>query len=145
VKNALTLAALLLLPPAAALAAETKAAEAPKGAKISIDPQSFDFGNALPNKTLSKEFVVKNLGGEDLRIEGVTTTCGCTVAEGYDKVVKPGGTTTLRVKLETRNYSGHVKRSVIVKSNDADAAVVEVSVTAEVQAAEASKPPASKQ
>jgi hypothetical protein len=113
---------------------DAKPAEAQKGARISIEPTSFDFGNALPNKTLTKEFVLKNFGTENLVIEGVTTTCGCTVASGYDKLVKPGGTTNLRVSLETRNSSGRVERKIAVKSNDPEKAIAEVTVIATVRA-----------
>jgi hypothetical protein len=135
VRTVRCVAPVLLLAAASAFAAEAKPAES-KGARISIEPASFDFGNALPNKTLTKEFVVKNFGGEDLLIDRVSTTCGCTVAEGYSKVVKPGGSTTLRVKLETRNYSGRVERKVAVKSNDPEKAVAEVTVVATVRAGE---------
>ena len=133
----LSVIAAVLLASAPAFAREAKPADAAPGPRISIEPQSFDFGTALPNKTLTKEFVVKNFGNEDLLIERVSTTCGCTVAEGYSKVVKPGETTTLRVKLETRSYSGRVERKVAVKSNDPEKAVAEVTVVANVQAAEA--------
>ena len=119
---------------------DAKPAEAQKGARISIEPTSFDFGKALPNKTLTKEFVVKNFGTEDLVIERVTTTCGCTVASGYDKLVKPGGTTNLRVSLETRNSSGRVERKIAVKSNDPEKAIAEVTVIATVRAEENAAP-----
>jgi hypothetical protein len=111
---------------------DAKPAEAQKGARISIEPQSFDFGKALPNKTLTKEFVIKNFGTEDLVIEKVTTTCGCTVASGYDKRVKPGGTTNLRVSLETRSSSGKVERKIAVKSNDPEKGTAELTVIATV-------------
>jgi hypothetical protein len=136
VRTARYVVPVLLLAAVSGFAAEATPAEAGKGARISIEPQAFDFGKALPNKTLTKEFVVKNFGAENLLIERVSTSCGCTVAEGYSKVVKPGETTTLRVKLETRNYTGRVERKVAVKSNDPEKAVAEVTVTATVQADE---------
>lgn len=126
----------LLLAAASGLAEEAKTTGAPKGARISIEPSSFDFGKALSNKTLTKEFVVKNFGTEDLVIERVSTTCGCTVASGYATSVKPGGTTSLRVSLQTRNYSGRVERKVAVKSNDPEKAIAEVTVVATVETAE---------
>jgi hypothetical protein len=127
----------VLLLAAVCLGAEDKpVADAGKGPRISIEPASFDFGKALPNRTLTKEFVVKNFGAEDLVIERVSTTCGCTVADGYSRVVKPGETTTLRVRLETRNYSGRVERVVAVKTNDPETRVSEVRVAATVQAEE---------
>ena len=103
------------------------------GPRIRVEPASFDFGKAAPNKTLRKEFSIRNFGNEDLLIESVSTTCGCTAALMESKVVKPGGTTPLRVSLETRAYKGRVQRSVMVRSNDPRANLVEVKVEATVE------------
>jgi len=107
--------------------------EATAGPRIRVAPESFDFGRAAQNKTLRKEFSIRNFGNEDLVIESVSTTCGCTAALMDSKVVKPGGTTPLRVSLETRAYRGRVLRSVMVRSNDPQAALVEVKVEATVE------------
>jgi Protein of unknown function (DUF1573) len=136
VKRALSflIGAFLLL---SAGAEEAKKAAAPdaKGPRISVEPASFDFGKAVQNKTLSKEFSIKNYGTEDLVIENVSTTCGCTAALLDSKVVKPGGTTPLRVTLETRTYSGKVERKILIRSNDAATNLLEVKVEAMVAAA----------
>jgi len=112
---------------------DEKAAPAPK---ISVEPASFDFGNALREKTLEKQFSIRNFGDADLVIAGITTTCGCTAAllDDAHKVLKPGATGQLRVRLETRQYRGKVVRSVLVRSNDPKQEVVEVKVEATVQA-----------
>jgi Protein of unknown function (DUF1573) len=136
VKRALLflIGAFLLLP---AGAEEAKKAADPdaKGPRISVEPPSFDFGKAVQNKTLSKEFSIKNYGTEDLVIENVSTTCGCTAALLDSKVVKPGGTTPLRVTLETRTYSGKVERKILIRSNDAATNLLAVKVEAMVGAA----------
>lgn len=132
-RNACVFALGLLLAAPLASADEAKAV----GPRISIEPKSFDFGKALPNKTLNKDFVLKNIGGEDLVIERVSTTCGCTVASGYAKLVKPGEATTLKVALATRNSSGRLERKVVVKSNDPETSVAEVTVVATVEPAPA--------
>jgi hypothetical protein len=103
-----------------------------KGPRISVEPESFDFGRALQNKTLEKEFTIRNFGTEDLVIENVSTSCGCTVASGYAKTIKPGGRTPLTVKLETRAYTGHLTRSVMVRSNDPATNLLELKVEATV-------------
>jgi hypothetical protein len=46
--------------------------------------------------------------------------------------VRPGGSAALRVRFETRNYSGKVVRSVLVKSNDPARAMVELKLEATV-------------
>jgi hypothetical protein len=105
-----------------------------KGPRISVEPAGFDFGKAVQNKTLSKEFSIKNYGSEDLVIESVSTTCGCTAALLDSKVVKPGGTAPLRVTLETRSYSGKVERKVLIRSNDPATNLLELKVEAMVGA-----------
>jgi hypothetical protein len=120
--------------PATAQDAATKPAPAGAAApRIAVEPEMFDFGKAQQEKTLVKEFRIRNLGAADLVIEDVVTTCGCTVADGYAKVVKPGGSTPLRVRLETRNSFGKLARSVLVKSNDPSGRAVEIKVEAQVE------------
>lgn len=135
------MAAVLLLAgaPSAAVAEEPAPAPAQRGPRISVDPTVFDFGKAQQEKTLEKEFTVRNLGNEDLVIESVSTTCGCTVAEGYSKVIKPGSSTPLRVKLQTRTSFGRLSRSVLIKSNDPSGRPLELKVEATVER----QPPAS--
>jgi len=114
--------------------AEAKPAPAPK---ISVEPASFDFGKTLREKTLEKQFSIRNFGDADLVIEGITTTCGCTAAllDDAHKILKPGASGQLRVRLETRQYSGKVVRSVLVRSNDPGQKILEVKVEATVQSA----------
>jgi hypothetical protein len=112
----LTLFALLAAAPARAQ--EPKASASPGGARIVVEPPTFDFGPALPGKTLHKEFLIRNHGNEDLVIEGVSTTCGCTAALADRQKIRPGASTALRVSLETRDYSGPLQRLVLIRSND---------------------------
>jgi hypothetical protein len=125
---ALLAAAALLM---AAAGAEEKPAAAPR---IRVEPESFDFGKALPGKTLRKEFTLRNFGDAELVIESVSTTCGCTAALAADRHVKPGGSTPLRVTLETRSSSGKVERQVLVRSNDPKTPLLQVRVSATVEA-----------
>jgi hypothetical protein len=121
----------------AALVAATLAAGGDEKAapRIRVEPDSFDFGRALPGKTLRKEFTIRNFGDADLTIESVSTTCGCTAALAADRRVPPGGSTALRVTLETRTYSGKVERQVLLRSNDPKTPLVQVRVSATVEAA----------
>ena len=127
---------LALLAAASLLAAGTAAEEKePSGPRIRVDPESFDFGKALPDRVLRREFTIRNFGDAPLVIEGVSTTCGCTAALTAASRVEPGGSTSLRVTLETRRYSGRVERQVLVRSNDPKTPLLQVTVTATVQKA----------
>jgi hypothetical protein len=127
--KALVLAVLLL-------ARETPVPPSPVAAgpapRIAVEPVSFDFGRVVPQRTLHRQFQVRNFGSADLDIERVSTSCGCTAALLDSKVVKPGGSAALRVSFETRNYSGKVTRSVLIKSNDPAHPTVELKLEATV-------------
>ncbi len=137
----LLLSTLLVLAP---LGAEEKKPAA--GPRISVEPsdpvrggKGFDFGQAVQNKTLAKEFSIKNYGNQDLVIENVSTTCGCTAALLESKVVKPGGSTPMRVTLETRSSSGNIEKRILVRSNDPTTSLFEVTVEATVSAEKSEK------
>jgi hypothetical protein len=119
---------------------QPKPSNSPIGPRIAVEPVSFDFGAALQNKTLTKEFVIKNFGSTDLMIESVSTTCGCTVGRLETRTLKPGMAVPLRVSLETRSYSGELQRAVLIRSNDPSKGLLEVRVQAQVQPAPAGKP-----
>ncbi len=115
------------------------AAPAPSEAPIiRVEPESFDFGRALPGRTLRKEFTLRNAGAAELVIAGVSTTCGCTAAIAGETHLKPGRSTPLSVSLQTRDYRGRVERRVLVRSNDPKTPLLELSVAATVE------PPAAK-
>jgi hypothetical protein len=127
--------------PAAAAAKSEPAAKpaSTKGPKIVVEPATHDFGKALQNKTLTKEFSLKNLGNEDLVVGELGTSCGCTVAQLATKTLKPGASTPLIVNLETRTYQGRLERTITIPSNDTATKALEVKVMAEVSAPEAAK------
>jgi len=88
------------------------------GPQIAVEPAGFDFGKALANRTLRQDFVIRNIGSEDLLIDRVSTSCGCTAALVDDKLVKPGQRALLHVELQTLGNPGHLERKVLLRSND---------------------------
>jgi hypothetical protein len=133
----LALSAVLL---AATLGGADEVKPAPAGGpRIAVEPSTFDFGKAVQNKTLQKEFSIKNYGDADLVLDSVSTSCGCTVADGYTKVVKPGQSTHLNVSLQTRTSTGKLQKSVLIKSNDPTKSLFELKLEATVAAPEAAK------
>jgi hypothetical protein len=111
------------------------AEEAARVPRISISPERFDFGSVLPEKELTREFVVRNVGSADLVIEKVAPSCGCTIVKKYDSLVKPGTSTVLHVVLTTPRAAGKLQKSVLVRSNDPARATVELKLEATVGAA----------
>jgi Protein of unknown function (DUF1573) len=100
------------------LAAEPLSAQPSKGARMEIEPVEHDFGAVQQDQKLVFDFLVKNTGTEDLTLLRIATSCGCAAALPAERVVPPGGSTTLQVTLETRKYKGAIERSVSIASND---------------------------
>lgn len=88
------------------------------GPRIEVEPEEYDFGEAEQNQKLVHEFVVRNVGTEDLEIRRISTSCGCTAALATDRVVAPGEQTILKVTFETRRYRGRHERTVSLASSD---------------------------
>lgn len=107
---------------------------------IRVEPDAFDFGKTRPDKTLRKEFVLRNFGDAELVVEDIKTTCGCTAAITAAKRVPPGGSTRLLVSLDTHGYKGKLEREVLVRSNDPKTPLLTVKVSATVEAAPAPTP-----
>jgi hypothetical protein len=122
---------------AVAPTARTMAEPAPTGPRIMVAPERFDFGPVLPGKAVTREFVIRNVGSSDLNLEKVQPSCGCTVATGYSPVVKPAGSTVLRITLTTPSSSGRIVKTVLVRSNDPARPVVELKIEATVTPASA--------
>ena len=121
-----------------AVAEQAKPAAAPARApRIAVEPAAFDFGKALQEKVLSKEFSIRNFGNEDLAIESITTNCGCTAAllDVRQRLVKPGSSAPLRVEVQTRSSVGKLAKSVLIKSNDPVKPSFELKLEANVIAA----------
>jgi hypothetical protein len=109
---------LLLVVTAWMLATGPLSAQPPRGARMEIEPSEHDFGPVRQDQKLTFDFLVRNTGTEDLTLLRIATSCGCTAALPAERIVPPGGSTTLQVTLETRKYKGAIERSVSIASND---------------------------
>ena len=109
-------------------------ADGSAGARLAVEPASFDFGNVRPEKRLLKELMLRNFGDADLVIKKVSTTCGCTVAGAYLDRVPPGGSTTLRIAFTTPAGAGRTQQTVTIETNDPERPKVDIKVSATVVA-----------
>jgi uncharacterized protein DUF1573 len=128
---ALALAAFSLLPAVLAADAPVPAASPAAAPRILVEPASFDFGAIKPAHVVEKEFVLRNNGRADLRIDSIVSSCHCAAILADTKLlVKPGASTTFRVRLSAPEPAGRLQRSVLVKSNDPAQPTLEVKIEA---------------
>jgi hypothetical protein len=92
-------------------------ADAADGPKMVVAQKIMDMGTVAQGETLNVDFEIVNEGDETLEIKAVRPTCGCTVAD-YDREIAPGKTGYVKAKLETRDFSGPISKSILIMTND---------------------------
>lgn len=119
-----------LLQPALAAPATTAPAALPTSAStnvvrpdmtkvpvILVEKPVHDWGEVWVGE-LRHTFTVKNMGQSELRITRVKTSCGCAVADDYPKVIGPGYSGGIPLKVNSERYRGRFSVTVTVDTND---------------------------
>lgn len=112
----------------ATLLAQTTTENASNNEVLYLKQSSHDFGKIIQGRPVTHVFELVNKGTEELRIENVQASCGCTTPEWSYTPVKPGGSTTLKVgynsaaegvfnKSVTIFYNGGKTKSIIITGN----------------------------
>jgi hypothetical protein len=99
------------------LAATAAVMDAADGPKLVIPEKIMDMGRVAQGEVLNVDFAVVNEGDETLEIKAVRPTCGCTVAD-FDREIAPGKTGYIKAKLDTRDFSGPISKSILIMTND---------------------------
>jgi hypothetical protein len=73
------------------------AAAAPR---VSVKESMYDFGEVPWARQLTHNFIIRNEGGEPLRIDYVDPDCACTAVD-YPRVIAPGGQGTLTLTIKS--------------------------------------------
>jgi len=85
--------------------------------RIELSLEDWDLGEIYQWSDPSKEITIKNTGDQDLLIQGINTSCGCTAVVLEDKVVKPGGKTAMKIDFAAYNFNGRFRKEVVVATN----------------------------
>lgn len=86
--------------------------------RLVFNESVFDFGKVEQGAQVNHLFQFTNQGGQDLRIESVKTSCGCTAAVISSEVISPGQAGTISTTFDTTRFAGEKAKSVSVYSND---------------------------
>jgi hypothetical protein len=83
---------------------------------------TYQFGVMAQDDTGTHEWVLKNLGDGELKLTQGQSTCSCTIAsleKGKTAVVKPGDSTKVKLKWETRKHNGEgYSKQATIETND---------------------------
>lgn len=85
---------------------------------IFVKEKVHNFGNISKNVKTEFNFEIKNTGKSDLIIRKVHASCGCTIVEPEENIIKPGKTSFVKATFNTENLKGEQSKSITVISND---------------------------
>jgi hypothetical protein len=86
--------------------------------EIKLEKNQYNFGDVKEGEVVTAEIPYKNVGESVLKINNVKSSCGCTAVVLEGKELKPNEAGTLKIELDTSNYSGRITRTVTLFSND---------------------------
>ena len=90
-----------------------------------FETKSYDYGELQEDiKYATHRFEFTNIGNQDLLINNVVSSCGCTVPTWTREPVPPGGKGYIETKFETINRLGKFKKTVSVYTNSQTASVL---------------------
>ncbi len=93
-----------------------------KGDKSSLPKFKFvttehDFGNVLEGVKVAYKFKFTNVGGSDLIINQVKTSCGCTVSRFPKTPIKPGESNFIELTFDSYRRKGFNHKNATVLAN----------------------------
>jgi hypothetical protein len=89
----------------------------PQGQVLLIDPPAVDFGEVVQGDTAKAEVTISNVSDGTVTFK-VNKSCGCTSAEVGSTELAPGGSTRLRVAVDTTTKAGPFTEAVFVSLNE---------------------------
>lgn len=85
---------------------------------LQVANPKFDFGEVYQGDKVPHVFEFVNEGDENLVIEKVRSSCGCTAVLVSDKVIPPGGKGELKASFDSTRFRNAVSKTIYVYSND---------------------------
>src|SRR6266545_3637178 len=100
----------------------------------------YDFGKVEQGEPVTHMFRFTNQGGQELRVESVKTSCGCTAAVISEDVIPPGKEGTISATFDTTHFAGEKAKGITVYSNDPLQPVTTLTLQGEITIEVAAEP-----
>jgi hypothetical protein len=89
-----------------------------KAPKMVITNSSFSFPDVEDGTHVEHVWEIKNVGTDDLVINNIESSCGCTTAITESKIISPKGSTNIKTVFDTKGRIGMNTKFIVVHSND---------------------------
>ncbi|MEO6830763.1 MAG: DUF1573 domain-containing protein [Chitinophagaceae bacterium] len=84
---------------------------------VKFGSESYDFGNVEEGPAAEHVFTFTNNGKENLVIQRVQPSCGCTTPDWSKDPIPPGKTGMIKASYGTQGRPGHFEKSMTVFTN----------------------------
>jgi len=107
--------------------------KSPLSPTIFLSEEEWDFGKIKEDERPVHIFNIKNIGKQELIINRVRASCGCTATMLSQENIQPGKSAELQVTFNPTGYKGVVKKDIYLDSNDPKRPNVKIIVSADVE------------
>ena len=114
------------------IGAATAFAQTDGSPMLVVPSKIVDIGTVAQGVTVDAVFDLVNEGDAKLVIKAVRPTCGCTVAD-FDSEIAAGATGQIKAKLDTKDFSGPVSKSILVMTDDPQNPTVTLVIKADIR------------
>jgi len=104
------------------------------GPEVTFEKTVHDFGTVNQHGNATYEFKYTNSGNEPLIISNAKGSCGCTVPYWSKEPLQPGGSSTIKVKYDSKRV-GPINKSVTVTSNSTSSPTKIIRIKGTIKAA----------
>jgi len=104
---------------------------APLAARAYVPVSSYDFGDIYKGELISQVFVIRNEGDAELKIDSLTTGCGCSVINS-DRAILPGKEGKAELQVNTTGQSGQINKNATLHTNDPEQPNILLNVSANI-------------
>lgn len=82
-----------------------------------FEETTHDFGDMIQGERVMYGFKFTNIGGSDIVITHVSTSCGCTVGKYPREPIPPGKSGIVEVTFDSKNRKGFQNKTITVLAN----------------------------
>ena len=103
------------------------------GPMISFDTDTIDYGEITKGSDGVRTFTFENTGNAPLEIQGVRSSCGCTIPKKPEIPIAPGEKGEITVRYDT-NRVGVFRKTITVNTNVSSKAIIALKIKGNVLA-----------
>ena len=103
------------------------------GPMISFDTNTIDYGEITKGSNGVRTFTFENTGDAPLEIQGVRSSCGCTIPKKPEAPIAPGEKGEITVRYDT-NRVGVFRKTITVNTNVSSNSIIALKIKGNVLA-----------